>query len=200
VTEPRKSRQNEKVRLAILDAAFSLASEVGYDKLTIEGIARRAGAGKQTIYRWWSSKALVLLEALVERVQDELMFEDTGEIRADLIAQMQRVAKLMTSADTGCPFIGLLVEAQFNAEVAAAMNVRIYAPTYAAATARLKAAQRAGDLDPELDPVMMVELLYSPIYYRLIVPYATITSADIPVFLDMMLTGLQSKGTTQRAE
>ncbi len=89
MTQLNRSRQNEKVRMAILNAAFTLVGEIGYDKLTIEGIAKRAGAGKQTLYRWWSSKALVLLEALVENVQDELVFEDTGNVREDLLAQMR---------------------------------------------------------------------------------------------------------------
>lgn len=195
---PKNPRQNEKVRLAILDAAFSLSSELGYDKLTIEGIAKRAGAGKQTIYRWWASKALVLLDALVERIQDELVFANTGPVRADLIAQMQRVAKIMTTPETGCPFVGLLVEAQFDQVVADAMNARIYEPVYTAAAARLEEAQRDGELAADLDPVMMVELLYAPLYYRLIVPYRTITSEDIPIFLDMMLSGLQPKGDVCR--
>ncbi|MGP9799531.1 TetR/AcrR family transcriptional regulator [Rheinheimera sp. NSM] len=189
--QQNRSRQNEKVRIAILDAAFSLVREVGYDKLTIEGIAKRAGAGKQTLYRWWSSKALILLEALVEHVKDELVFADTGNIRDDLLAQMLRVEKLLTSKDTGCLFIGLLVEAQFNQDVANAMNVQIYQPTYRAATERLAIAQRHGELQPGLDPVMMVELLYAPIYYRLIVPCTKLTAADIPKFLDMILAGIR---------
>ncbi|XHB98875.1 TetR/AcrR family transcriptional regulator [Nitratireductor sp. ac15] len=198
MASPNKSRQNEKVRLAILDAAFSLSGELGYDKLTIEGIAKRAGAGKQTIYRWWSSKALVLLDALVERIRDELVFTYTGDVRADLIAQMRRVAKIMNTPETGCPLVGLLVEAQFDQVVADAMNAQIYEPAYAAAAARLEEAQRDGELAANLDPLMMVELLYAPLYYRLIVPYRTINGADIPVFLDMMLDGLRPKeGTGQ---
>jgi len=185
-----RPRQNEKVRLAILNATMTLAQEVGYDKLTIEGIAKRAGAGKQTIYRWWSSKALVLLEALVENVHPQLKFTDTGDLRADLLAQMQRVAQLMSSPDTGCAFLGLLVEAQFDPEVAQAMNDQIFTPTYIDAAARIRSAQKAGQLRADADPVMLVELLYAPLYYRLIVPFAQISLDDIPVFLDLTLSGL----------
>lgn len=190
MTPPSKPRQNEKVRAAILDATLTLAQEVGYDKLTIEGIAKRAGAGKQTIYRWWSSKALVLLEALVEQVHTQLEFADTGDLRADLTSQMQRVAGLMTSPDTGCAFLGLLVEAQFDPDVAKAMNEQIFRPTYAAAAARIRSAQAAGQLRADIDPVLTVELLYAPLYYRLIVPFAQISEDDIPGFLDMTLAGL----------
>ncbi len=58
--------RSEAARLAILDAAVALFAERGYDHLTIEGIARRAGVGKQTIYRWWSSKGDVIAEAILE--------------------------------------------------------------------------------------------------------------------------------------
>ncbi|MFI6392252.1 TetR/AcrR family transcriptional regulator [Nonomuraea sp. NPDC050540] len=59
------TRRNEASRQAILTAAFDLVGEIGYSKLSVEGIASRAGVGKQTIYRWWPSKGAVLLDALL---------------------------------------------------------------------------------------------------------------------------------------
>ena len=72
VTQPGKpapdtTRRSERSRRAIHDAALALVAEVGYPRTTIEGIAARAGVGKQTIYRWWGSKADVLLEACLGR-------------------------------------------------------------------------------------------------------------------------------------
>ncbi|MDF9803357.1 AcrR family transcriptional regulator [Streptomyces sp. HB372] len=61
---PDSSRRSDRSRRAIHDAALALVGEVGYRRTTIEGIAARAGVGKQTIYRWWPSKAAVLMEAL----------------------------------------------------------------------------------------------------------------------------------------
>jgi AcrR family transcriptional regulator len=64
---PRPGRKrSEESRLAILAAAFELIAEVGYAGLTIEGIAARSGTGKQTIYRWWPSKADVLMDAIAQ--------------------------------------------------------------------------------------------------------------------------------------
>lgn len=188
-----RPRQNPKVRAAILGAALSLVREVGYDKLTIEGIAARAGCGKQTIYRWWASKALVLLEALVENTKWALNFADSGDFRKDMIDQMQRVTTLLTGEDTGRLFIGLLFEAQFVTEVARSMNTLIYEPTYALAKERVASAQRAGQLDPDLDPKLIVQLIYSPIYYRLIVPYWKLAPEDVPELLHRVLVGLEPR-------
>lgn len=63
---PDTSRRSERSRRAILDAALALVGEAGYARTTIEGIAARAGVGKQTIYRWWPSKAAVLLDAFLD--------------------------------------------------------------------------------------------------------------------------------------
>jgi AcrR family transcriptional regulator len=62
--EPDPARRNEHSRQAILAAAVALIGELGYEQVSIEAIARSAGVGKQTIYRWWPSKGAVVLEAL----------------------------------------------------------------------------------------------------------------------------------------
>ncbi|MFE0511741.1 TetR/AcrR family transcriptional regulator, partial [Streptomyces sp. NPDC058964] len=94
---PDATRRSEKSRRAIYDAALALVGEVGYPKTTVEGIAARAGVGKQTIYRWWPSKADVLLEAFLdlgEQVaqaagQEPYAFPDTGDLAADLRAVLR---------------------------------------------------------------------------------------------------------------
>lgn len=90
---PDASRRSERSRRAIFDAALALVSEAGYTKTTIEGIAARAGVGKQTIYRWWPSKAAVLLDAFLDLAAQanealggdaESEIPDTGDLAADL--------------------------------------------------------------------------------------------------------------------
>src|SRR5688572_3560572 len=85
---PNTARRNETSRRAILTAAFDLLQEVGYAKLSIEGVAARAGVGKQTIYRWWPSKGAVLFDAflmLSEGAEGEPpVLPDTGDLEADL--------------------------------------------------------------------------------------------------------------------
>src|SRR3984957_20867579 len=85
MTGPGRKRSEES-RLAILAAAWDLVGEAGFGALTIEGIAARSGTGKQTVYRWWPSKADVLLEALASRADLDIPGTDQGSYAADLLA------------------------------------------------------------------------------------------------------------------
>src|SRR5579862_8854730 len=79
-------KRSEQSRLAILTAAYDLVGEIGYARLTVEGIAARAGTGKQTIYRWWPSKADVVLDALATKADLNIPIPDEGSYAADLRA------------------------------------------------------------------------------------------------------------------
>src|SRR5690349_2099823 len=84
---PDASRRNRESRAAILDAARSLVLSVGYARLTIEGIAARAGVGKQTIYRWWPSKGAVVFAAFLAlnaNASGSTALPDTGNLERDL--------------------------------------------------------------------------------------------------------------------
>ncbi|MET4100540.1 AcrR family transcriptional regulator [Agrococcus sp. UYP10] len=89
--------RSEPARVAILDATAALFAEVGYDHLTIEGIAARAGVGKQTIYRWWGSKGPLVAECLLEGrlLPGRLTLPDTGDVRADMAAWLTTVFRVM---------------------------------------------------------------------------------------------------------
>ncbi|WP_373456817.1 MULTISPECIES: TetR/AcrR family transcriptional regulator [Brevibacterium] len=80
---PNVARRSERARTAILTSALQLARDVGYSRMSIEGIAADAGVGKQTIYRWWPSKAAVVFDAILEQnSQDggEVVIPDTGDV------------------------------------------------------------------------------------------------------------------------
>ena len=73
-------------RSAILDATARLFTQRGYDNLTMEGIAKEAGVGKQTIYRWWPSRGALIADCMIEGrlIQVEIDLLDTGDLRHDL--------------------------------------------------------------------------------------------------------------------
>lgn len=192
---PSQSRRSESSRLAILDAALALCREQGYANVTIEAIAARAGVGKQTIYRWWPSKGAVVLDAF-ERVAAMIPVRDTGDIRADLRAIVTRVVTLLADEDFG-PHLGALMgEAQHDPAVRSALLERYLNPRRAAVVARLKAAQQAGQLPPGLDVEGTLEVIFGPIYLRLLLRNAPLDRKFARFVVDSVLAGIEVGSAT----
>ncbi|MET9859924.1 TetR/AcrR family transcriptional regulator [Streptomyces smyrnaeus] len=166
---PDVSRRSERSRKAILRASMELVGEVGYPKLTIEAIAARAGVGKQTIYRWWPSKAAVLLDAFTEVVHDEDYssgLPDTGDIEADLKYVLRATADEFSDASFEAPYRALAVAAAADPELADQFVSRLREPGVRVYVERLRAGQEAGQIDPDLDLDLAVELLLGPFQQR----------------------------------
>lgn len=112
--------RSEAAHAAILKAASDMLHEVGYDKMTIEGIAARAGVGKQTIYRWWPSRSAIVAEALIEGVilPDQLLVPDSGDIRADLRAWLRDVASVIEDETRAETVRSIITAATHNPDIA----------------------------------------------------------------------------------
>lgn len=190
MTPPEPRRRSATAHLAILEATWAEVVEKGYAGLTVEGIAARAGVGKQTVYRWWPSKAAVLLEALKARTAQTSDFPDTGDIAADLEGQITGVAEFL-AADGGVVFRALIAGAQSDPELAEDIRRQVIAPRTQACGERLAKAQAAGEIRADVDPVDIVELVYAPLYYRLVLGTRPVSAADIRHQLHRVLAGLR---------
>src|SRR5580658_4696398 len=109
-------KRSEQSRRAILTAAWDLTGEAGYAGLTIEGIAARAGVGKQTIYRWWPAKADVLLEAGAAKADLRVPVTDHGSYRADLRAFLGASYAMGSDPQFAGLLRALMAEAQLDTE------------------------------------------------------------------------------------
>src|SRR5687768_7729574 len=115
---PDSARRSERSRRAIYEAALGLVGEIGYPKTTVEGIAARAGVGKQTIYRWWPSKAAVLLEAFLDMADQAAEaagpggyeIPDTGDLEADLRTVLRATVDEMNTPVYDAPARALAAE------------------------------------------------------------------------------------------
>jgi AcrR family transcriptional regulator len=113
-------------RQAILDAAVSLLIEVGYDRLSMDALAERARAGKATIYRHWSGKAEVVVEAMRSRKCDVLVPpDDTGSLRGDLVALLGSMLETFTAEDAAL-LIGMVSAMHHDRELADLMRSQIF--------------------------------------------------------------------------
>jgi AcrR family transcriptional regulator len=160
------SRRSESSRRAILAATEELCRESGYRRLTIEAIAARAGVGKTTIYRWWPSKGAVVLELLDEAAVVGTAPPDTGDLAADLRSLLTEVIELSTPQDSA-PGVGLVAEALQDPELGRELRERLIEPRIGTFKQRLRRAQDAGELSPDADLDVALDLLYGPLYHRL---------------------------------
>lgn len=125
---PRSSigaRRNPDTETAVLDAAAEIIAEEGFAKLTMEAVARRARAGKATLYRWWPSRGHLLL-ALYTRAKLTLPESDTGSLHGDLTACLGMMVRQWRGDDGREPlgplFRLLIAEAQLDDTVRQALH------------------------------------------------------------------------------
>lgn len=181
------SRRSESSRRAILDAALALCREEGYARLSIEAIAARAGAGKQTIYRWWPSKGAVLLEALEREAAVTAAYPDTGDLVADLRTTLTEVVGLLASPDFGPLLAALIAEAQQDPALGRLLLERFINPRRAPIAARLRRAQQAGQLPETLDADGVLEVIFGALYHRLLLPSGMLDAAYANFVLDTVV-------------
>lgn len=176
--KPDASRRSRRSRDAILAATMDLLGEVGYDRLTMEAIAARAGAGKQTIYRWWSTKRALVLEAFrhLNASQDEaLELPDTGDIDADLKVVMRGIADEGNDPRYEGPTRALIAESQHDTEFAEEARDTFLMPGMRATKDRLRLAREAGQVRADADLDLVVELLFGSVHHRWLHRTAPIT-------------------------
>ncbi len=109
--------RSEEARAAVLHAVDDLVLEVGYGAVTLKGIAERAGVSRQTVYRWWSTKAEILLEASAIDARQELDVPEHEDAADDLAAYLDALIVFLTTSPAGAAYRALLGEAQHDRAV-----------------------------------------------------------------------------------
>jgi AcrR family transcriptional regulator len=163
-------RRSEASRKAILDATYELLKTVGFYRMSIEGVASRAGVGKATIYRWWRSKGALAVEAFMEAVAPSIAFRQTGSARADIERQMKNLAEAYRGR-TGEILTEMIGFGQCDAEMREAFLVGYVQPRREAAKAALQRGIDQGEFQPNLDLEALVDALYGPLVYRMVTGY-----------------------------
>jgi len=188
-TAPLASRRRESSRLAILDAALTLCREEGYAKLSVEAIAARAGASKQTIYRWWPSKGSVLLEALEQEVAGSATVPDTGDVVADMRTVIGNLIRRHADPNFGPHVAALIAESQQDPALGLDALERFVRGRRRPLVERLRRAQRLGQLPESLDPEAILEVVFGALYHRLLLRSGPLDAAYGSFVVDVVFTG-----------
>ncbi|MFG1703930.1 TetR/AcrR family transcriptional regulator [Nonomuraea sp. M3C6] len=162
--------RSEVARKAILRAALDLCARDGYHNVTMKGIAQAAGSGRQTVYRWWQTKAQVLMEGLTDILATEFPpTPDSGDPRADLVTFLEQTFALAQGV-AGQVVVGLMADAQTDPGLAAELRARIIGPRRAA----LRAVLARGAVPADVDLELAVDLVFGAMWYRLLNRHAEV--------------------------
>lgn len=182
-------KRDPQARQAILDATRELICRRGPNKVSINEIAAVAGVGKQTIYRWWRTKSAVVVDALEQIFEDESPFPDTGSTRDDICTQMRSVAATFSSP-TGAIIRELVAESQGDPVIAEAFRERFFDERRRRAAAAINAGIERGELRDDLDVDIAIDLLYAPLWLRMLIGHQPLSRRSVDQILDQVWPAL----------
>jgi AcrR family transcriptional regulator len=163
--------RSEKARKAVIRSTLAVLKRTGFHELSIEAVAAHAGVGKATVYRWWSNKAELVIDAFVFAVEKELRFPSAGPVLESIHAQMRRWAVIFRSP-LGQIVATVIGAGQSEPEILEAFRSHWVEPRRVEARRLLTQAMKNREIRADLDPDTVLDLLYGPLYIRLLLKHA----------------------------
>ncbi|MGC5324237.1 TetR/AcrR family transcriptional regulator [Brevibacillus sp. SYSU BS000544] len=160
--------RNVETQKSILTAAYELLLEIGFGAVTVDKIAERAGVSKATIYKWWPNKAAVVMDGFLSAATTRLPVPDTGSVFNDILFHASNLARFLTSRE-GKIITELIGEGQFDSGLAQEYQARYFQPRRLEARQLMERGVKRGELKKDLDIGLSTDLIYGPIFYRLLV-------------------------------
>lgn len=167
---PSATRRSEQSRRAALDAALALVTELPYPRITVDAIAARAGVSKATIYRWWSAKGALVVEALAQqsadRPEEHLVLPDTGDLEADLAGVLRAIVDEMADPSYDALMRALSIESLQDPALRDQVREQIFGVQLEYVERRFAAARAAGQLRDDVGTLEAFELFVAPVFHR----------------------------------
>ena len=203
VEQPRRGRpRSETAQQAILDAAAELLLTHGLGEVSMDAVAERAGVSKATIYRWWPTKETLALEALYHEWDTARPSpNDTGPLRDDLLSLLRPWIRRVRARPYGRVIAALVTEANTDPKFAEQYRARFVEPRRQPARALFKRAIERGEIPADTDVELALDLLFGPIYHRLLHGHAPLTDRFMEAVVDSVLAGVAAAAvhtTSQR--
>ncbi|MEU6061598.1 TetR/AcrR family transcriptional regulator [Streptomyces sp. NPDC047097] len=159
----------QDVTEAIRAAVFEELAAVGFARMSIEGIARRAGVGKTAVYRRWKSKLALVLDLITAVAAEGMPVPDTGSLHGDVRAVLEVAAHALRHPLASQVVPDLLVEAARHPEIADTVRAVLLDGRRGVAARIVRAAVERGELPADADPDRVLDLVLGPLYWRLVV-------------------------------
>lgn len=182
--------RSEKTKKAILSATYELLLENGFGAVTIEKIAERAGVSKATIYKWWSNKAAVVMDAFFDAAVVRLPIPDTGSTINDMIIQVNNLAKFLVSKE-GKVINQIIAEGQYDQNLAETYRTIYFKPRRLDSRHILERGISRGELKEDLDIELVTDLIFGPLFYRLLITGDMVDEDFIKNLINYVFKGIK---------
>jgi AcrR family transcriptional regulator len=182
----RPGGRTARVRAAVLKAALQELAAGGYASFGFEGVARRAGVHKTTLYRRWGSRENLLLEALLELGRERVPIPDTGSLRSDLIEYASEVVASATTPEVEAVVRAVASIGDKDPRLGEAGR-RYWRARIELAGEMVDRAAARREIPPGTDPGLIVESVLGPIYFRLLLSREPLDAGFIEALVDLAI-------------
>jgi len=177
--------RSEKARKAVIRSTLALLKRTGFHELSVEAVAAHAGVGKATVYRWWANKGELVIDAFVSAVEKELRFPSAGPVLQSIHVQMRRWAVIFRSP-LGQIVAAVIRAGQSEPEILEAFRSHWVEPRRVEARRLLGQAITNGEIRADLDPDTVLDLLYGPLYIRLLLKHAPLNEEFVDTVFEIV--------------
>jgi AcrR family transcriptional regulator len=183
------------ITVAIRNAVMNELAEVGYGRLSIEAVARRAGVGKTAIYRRWGNKLEMVLEIVSDVAGRSVPLPDTGTFAGDLQLIMMIVRRALQHRIASQIIPDLMAEAARNPQIAETLQKALHTHQQAVGDKLVGQAVSRGELPEGTDPQIAVDLILGPLYWRLAVSRTPIDDDHLDKLIAAVAAALRVTAT-----
>lgn len=169
----RPGGRSARVRAAVFEAAVEELAAVGYASFSVEGVARRAGVNKTTVYRRWRDRENLLLEAMLERGREQVPIPDTGSLRTDLLAYGKAIVAGVQTPEIEAGVRAVASIGDPDSPITKASH-SFWGTRLDLASQIVDRAIARDEIPARVDPRVVVEAIIAPIYFRLLLSRDTL--------------------------
>ena len=195
-SETRGRPRSEESKEAILKATIKLLFKKPLRDISMEEIARNAGVGKATIYKWWSCKTYVALDAFASKLNQAVPLRDTGSFRKDILEQLRAWIDFNRSP-AGHIASQFVAESQINKEFASFFRKRFLKPRREAIRVMFDRGVQRGEIDENVDRDLVLDMIFGPVIYRVMVGHAPVDYKTAEEIISILLCGLE-RGSAEK--
>ncbi len=193
---PRGRARSKEAEEAVLDAAYSLLSEHGLQATTVDAIAARSKVSKATIYKWWPNRAAIIMSAF--RRESLIAIPYPNRLSLDVVIDRLLNMSEQFRGPLGRMMAALIAEGQSDPALAEAFREG-YIRARREEGIRIVESSIADGTVRDADPDVILDVLYAPLYYRLLVGHKTLTPKFVREYLDLAMHGVLNKGVNLNA-